>query len=446
MASHSINEKTATHLKCSIGVASGKPACAPGLSPSALVHIVDDQNNVLFSHGNDLETPPTSASMAIIQSLTKIVGAMAYMQLVERDLATLDDPATINTWLPELAGKQVLTGYAIDSETAKKVWQFEDRKGEITARMLMNHTYGGGHTYFNKLLLEYIQDLGEGVWNKTNEATDPYGTLLASPLLWQPGTHTNYGQGLDWIAVLIERVTKQSLHTYLQENIFNPLGLKEIGFEAAFGGDVTSLPHNTGKFWPRKMRNGEEFLTIDAPQPEIVRRSDAFPDGDYHTGCLGTGLVASARDYTHLLTILLPKNAGVDPISGRRILSAESVREICRPQLSESLRNNSRSLQTSNAAPIIVPVDLAAPDLDPKGSFGLGCGIQGARRELGNGQAGRSKGSVYWYGATNVECWVDGEEGIVVAVWGNYYPFCEKVWMGLVASIEGDLYKGLERG
>lgn len=90
-----------------------------------------------------------------------------------------------------------MTGSSIDPETGKRLWRFEERSSDITARMLLNHTYGGGHTYFNALLLEYIHDLGEGAWAKTNEATDPYGILLASPLLWQPGTHTNCGQGLN---------------------------------------------------------------------------------------------------------------------------------------------------------------------------------------------------------------------------------------------------------
>jgi len=192
------------------------------------------QNHVLFSHGSSPDTSLNSSSIAVIQSLSKIIGAMAHQQLVERGLATLDDPNTINTFLPELAAKRVLTGYTTDPSTGEKLWRFEERHSAITARILLNHTYGGGHTYFNKLLLEYIHDQGEGVWARTNEATDPYGILLLSPLLWQPGTHTNYGQGLDWIAVLIERISGKPLHAYLQENIFSPLGLTEIGIEPAF--------------------------------------------------------------------------------------------------------------------------------------------------------------------------------------------------------------------
>ncbi|KAA8617080.1 beta-lactamase family protein [Pyrenophora tritici-repentis] len=418
-----------------------KPGTDNIILPAAIVHIVDEQNNVLFSHGASANKPPTAESMTIIQSLTKIVGAMAYMKLVERDLTTLDDPATITKWLPELTAKNVLTGYTMDGETGQKQYQFEDRKGEITARMLMNHTYGGGHTFFNKLLFDYVQDLG--VWETTNEAVDPYGVLLVSPLLWHPGMKTNYGQGLDWLAVLIERISKQSLHDYLQEYIFNPLGLKEIGIEATYGGVATSLPHNTGKFWPRKLRNGDSFITIDVAEPEVVKRANAFPEGDYHTGCLGTGLVSSVRDYNHLLSVLLPENMGVDSVTGHRLLSAESVREITSPQLPEDIRDNSRSIPTANATPIVLPADLSSPVMDPKGSYGLGCAVQGADRVLKNGGRGRSKGSVYWYGAPNCEMWVDGKTHIVVSVWGNYYPWNDEAWVELVAGVEGRIYEAL---
>jgi CubicO group peptidase (beta-lactamase class C family) len=254
---------------------------------------------------------------------------------------------------------------------------------------------------------------------------------------------TNYGQGLDWIAVLIERICKQSLGAYLHNNIFEPLGLKKIGMEPMYGGDALSLAHNTGKFWPRKIRNGDDFITIDLPEPVVVQKPNAFPEGNNHTGCLGTGLVASATDYTHLLTTLLPQNSGLDPISGHRLLSPSSVREITTPQLPPHIRNNTRSMSSSDVLPIILPVDLSSPHIDPEGSFGLGCGVQGADRMLRDGRMGRRKGSVYWYGATNCEFWVDGERGVAVFVSRNYYPWNEGAWMEFVGGIEGRLYEGL---
>jgi CubicO group peptidase (beta-lactamase class C family) len=194
---------------------------------------------------------------------------------------------------------------------------------------------------------------------------------------------------------------------------------------------------------PRKIRNGEDFIAVDLPEPVVVKRSNAFPEGDYHTGSLGTGLVTSARDYTHLLTLLLPQNLGRDPVSGHRLLSPESVKEISRPQLPESLRNNARRFTSSDAIPIILPIDLSTPSMDPEGSYGLGCGVQGADKMLDGGKKGRNKGSVYWYGAPNVDYWVDGVKGIAVFVSGNYYPFNDKTWLEFVPGVEGMVYEGL---
>jgi CubicO group peptidase (beta-lactamase class C family) len=409
--------------------------------PNAIVHILDTHGTTLFSHGSGSLAPPTASSISIIQSLSKLIGAIAFLQLVERGLSSLDDPSVIPTHLPELAAKQVLTGYTTDA-SGKKIWEFEDRRGDITPRMLMNHTYGGGHTYMNKLLFEYFKDQAD--WAKVNEAADTYGTLLASPLLWQPGTKTNYAQGFDWLAVLIERLTGQRLASYLQVNIFDPLGLSSMGYEPAFGGTSLSLTANAGRFWPRVLRAETGLVVLDPASPETVERADAFPAGVYHTGRLGTGLVASARDYAHLLTTLLPSNGGVDPVTHHRLLSPTSVAEITTPCLPTDIQNDSRTIPSSGASPIILPAYLASPHQDPQGSYGLGCGVQGAERVLAGGARGRGKGSVYWYGAANTEYWVDGEEGIVVLVNGNYYPWNEAVWTEFVGGVEGLIYAGLK--
>jgi CubicO group peptidase (beta-lactamase class C family) len=407
--------------------------------PGAVVHIVDSQNNLLFSHSSSSNTTPEVKPISPIHSLTKIVGAIAYLQLVERNITSLDDPTIITTHLPELAAKKVLTGYKTDPNGAR-IWQLEDRVGDITPRMLMNHTYGGGHTYTNELLLSYFLDPNTPCdWAATNEINDTYGTLLASPLLFQPGTKANYGQGLDWLAVLIERLTHQSLATYLQTNIFDPLSLTSMAFDPSVGGPA--LTPET--FWSRTLRTPEGYVTIESV-PEQVTRANAYPGGAHHTGCLGTGLVSSAADYARLMTIFLPDNAGVDPVTQLRILSASSVKEITTPSLPESIRNNSRNIPASSAATILLPAPLEAEHMDPQGSWGLGCGVQGEDRKLADGAKGRRKGSVYWYGAANTDFWIDGEEGIVVYLNGNFYPWNDEGWRRFVAGVEGVIYKELE--
>jgi len=219
-----------------------------------------------------------------------------------------------------------------------------------------------------------------------------------------------------------------------------------MGYEPVFGGTSLALPGNADTFWPRVVRSGEGYTALDPPRPPTLTRADAFPEGAYHTGRLGTGLVSSARDYARLMTVLMPGNAGVEPVSGIRVLSPASVGEITRPQLSPDIRCDSRNVMASGVTPIVLPAYIQSAHMDPEGSFGLGCGVQGADRVLMDGRRGRSKGSVYWYGAANSEVWIDGEEEVVVFVNGNFYPWNDEKWVEFVAGVEGIIYGGLREG
>jgi len=123
-------------------------------------------------------------------------------------------------------------------------------------------------------------------------------------------------------------------------------------------------------------------------------------------------------------------------------VSPESVAEIAKAQLPEHIRNNSRNLPNAHFA--FCPAPLQADHLDPEGSFSLGCAIQGEQRVLKDGRRGRSKGTIYWYGAANIDYWIDGEKGIIVFVVGNYFPFAEQSWVDFIAGVEGLIYEGLE--
>jgi methyl acetate hydrolase len=432
----SLSTEAIKHLQEYIDNATNKSA---PIVPGAILHIVDKENNTLFSHASGGSVPLSSDTLAIIYSCTKIIGAIAFMQLVERKIISLDDTTVIPKLLPELAAKKVLLGFEDDAD-GKRTPKYEDRTTVFTPRMLMNHTNGTGHEYFNPLLKELLKDNFE----KRNEVADPYNTILDSPLLWQPGTHTNYGQGFDWLAVLIERITNKSLATYLQDNIIGPLKLTRTGYEEQYGGDVTTRAGNEDAFWPRSFKQPDgTFITLDGKVLEKAERETAFPDGTYHTYPLGTGLVSTASEYARLITILLPENNGVDLVTGTRILEPSSVAEITSAQLPPHLRNDSRYVPSAFPG-MVFAGDLEAEHMDPDGSFGFGCGIQGRDRVLKNGGKGRSKGSVYWYGAGNTDFWADGEKGLVVFVNGNYFPWNDQEWVDFVAGLEGLLYKGLE--
>lgn len=50
------------------------------------------------------------------------------------------------------------------------------------------------------------------------------------PLVNQPGLKFQYGTSLDWVGVIIERVSGQSLEQYFQDHIFEPADIRDIRF------------------------------------------------------------------------------------------------------------------------------------------------------------------------------------------------------------------------
>lgn len=124
------------------------------------------------------------------------------------------------------------------------------------------------------------------------------------------------------------------------------------------------------------------------------------------------------------------------------MLTPESTAEIRKCQLAEPLKDGWGNIKSTNVA-LFNDVDLQKPHLDPAGGFGFGCAVQGADRELEGGLKGRSKDSIYWYGAASTDYWVDVKKGIIVIVAGNFFPFGDKKWTDFVAGVEGWIYKGL---
>lgn len=295
-----LNPSTVDSLRAHIDAATtgSKPAL-----PNVVLQILSQDGKTLFSHATSKLSPTT---LFPIHSCSKIIGAIAFMQLVDEGLVDLDDASVIQKHLPELAAAKVLAGSKTGTDS-KKEYVFEEQSGNnyITPRMLLNHSNGTGMSFFNTELREYLD---EG-WDARNEGSDYYATLLASPLLWQPGTKTNYGQGLDWISVLIERLTNRPLEDVLREKIFNVVGASTSGFRGEMGGSV--VQGEGVDFWPQSMNMGEGFVDIPGFAEKKVEREDAWPKGKHHCQTVATGLISSAADLARLFSILLPQNAGV---------------------------------------------------------------------------------------------------------------------------------------
>lgn len=151
------------------------PAGAPGLS----FHAVDRSGKTLVQHqaGNlsiDSKDAVNEDTLYWIASCTKLITAIALLQLVEQGKIGLDDAEAIKKHAPEISKKQV---YADGVNGA-------DQENQVTLRMLLAHTAGFGYAFFDPRL--QVEDQIEG---RTGDVND----ILNARMVNQPGSMWEYG-------------------------------------------------------------------------------------------------------------------------------------------------------------------------------------------------------------------------------------------------------------
>lgn len=251
------------------------------LSPGVVLHVVDKHNVPIFSHAS---YPNGSEALFDIFSVTKILCTIAFMQLVDSNTVSLDSASAVQNDLPELCAKKVLV-----EGKDKDQWKLEALRSKITPRMLLNHTNGTGHSLFNKELADF-QEL------QYNELTNWYGTIRESPLLWQPGTRANYGQGFDWMGVLLQRLTGRPLSYLLHTGIYEKMDLKRSGHREKRKDPDYRLPE------VKTTPDGFVAWDFASSQESLI------PDSHWETGA--TGVVSCVADLARILVLLLPQNSG----------------------------------------------------------------------------------------------------------------------------------------
>jgi len=289
----------------------------------------------LVAHGNDVavdtvgvtaidgNAPMRRDTIFRIASMTKAITATAVMMLVEEGKLTLDAPA--ERWLPELANRRVLR--RIDGPLDYTV----PARRAITVQDLLTFTLGFGLLFDNTLPIQRAIDALQLVNGPpvpmTPHAPDEwmrrFGTL---PLMHQPGEQWMYNTGSLLQGVLVQRAASQPFETFVSERIIEPLGMHDTGFfvpaakldRFAGCGNFTDAQSGTKS---RMDRDGADSAYASPP---------VFPSGS-------AGLVSTVDDYLTFARMLL--NGGTH--KGRRLLSAESVRDMTRDHLTPEQKSAS---------------------------------------------------------------------------------------------------------
>lgn len=252
-----------------------------------------------------------------IASQTKAITSTAVMMLWEEGKFRLDDP--ISMYIPEFKNPQVLSNfrYADTSYTTKP------SSKEITIRHLLTHTSGLGYGVIDgdeRMRMIYSKAGITDLFTTENISIEESVKKLAKlPLHHDPGSKYTYSEGLDVLGYFIEVVSGMPFDRFLQERIFDPLGMKDTRFylsDIQAPRLVTVHTFNQGKWNP---------YPVTFYDPEYPRKgAKRFFSG-------GAGLSSTTADYAKFLQMYL--NGGV--LNGKRILSSHTIETIMKNQVGD---------------------------------------------------------------------------------------------------------------
>ena len=247
--------------------------------------------------------PMTRDSIFRIASITKPITAASVLMLVDDGRIALEDP--VRRWLPELAEPAVVR------TPASAVDDVVPAIRPITVSDLLSSTAGYG--FASDFSLPAVQRLfsvqKDGREPQSFLPPDEWMAELATiPLLYQPGEAWLYDTCSTLQGVLVTRVSGQSLPEFMAERVFDPLGMADTAFEV-----------------PADQRH--RFTSYYRAGPDGGLELGDAPDGQWSSPppfALGNGgLAGTADDWLAFGRMLL---AGGITASGRRLLSADSVR------------------------------------------------------------------------------------------------------------------------
>lgn len=306
-----------------------------------------------------------------LYSMTKAVASVALLSLYEQGHFQLNDP--LELYIPAFRELQVYAGQDSDGNML-----LEDMQRKPTVLDAFRHTLGlasgvGQHP----IDLAYREHgLGMGSLESLSDEMEKLGQV---PLRYQPGEEWVYGLGHDVQAYLVEYFSGMPYAQYLQENIFDPLGMGDTVFGVP--------PALANRFATVYGYNADDGLQ--------AQQGDAY--ARYTDHAFGTlSLSGSAGDYLKFSQMLLNKGE----LDGVRILGRKTVELMARNWLPDNI-----------------------PSINGNGpaSTGWGLGVSVVIDELAYGHLG-SVGSFGWSGAATTYFTVDPQEDLTYVIMAQKMP------------------------
>jgi CubicO group peptidase (beta-lactamase class C family) len=315
--------------------------------------------------------PMTKETIFRIASMTKPITSVALMILFEQGKFQLGDP--ISNWLPAFKDMKVavFNGRRYDLVSANP---------PINVIHILTHTAGFA-TEYNPHNRELYSEAAK--FRSRKEVIGDFVDRLATvPLNNHPGTVWDYSRATCVVGRLVEVLSGMTLAEYFQQNIFDPLEMKDTHFFLP----IEKLPRFAAAYAP-----GEDNK-IKLSDPDTTDSFWFSQPGIYYMG--SGGLVSMAADYFRFANMLMSGGKSGE----KRILSRKTIELMTRNHIGDR------------------PVWLTGPGT----GFGLGFGVT-----LDRGQTHKmvTEGSYTWGGAYCTYWWNDPREELFGSVFTQVRPY-----------------------
>jgi CubicO group peptidase (beta-lactamase class C family) len=208
------------------------------------------------------------------------------------------------------------------------------------------------------------------------------------PLRYHPGERWLYSLSTDVCGALVEAISGKPFDRYLQDEIFDPLGMKDTSFFVA--------PEKQPRFAANYRRGADKKLSLmDDPADSTYLKNPTFFSG-------GGGLTSTSADYLRFSEML--RRGG--ELDGQRILGPRTIELMHMNHLKDGRDLSSMALggfsETANDG------------------VGFGLGFASTMEQTRTGTLGT--GDYYWGGAASTIFWVDPKEDMVVVFMTQLMP------------------------
>lgn len=256
-------------------------------------------------------------SLYRLMSMTKPITAVAVMQLAEQGKIELDAP--LNRYLHGFTAMRVVDDKRYAYHEGMNALSL--LPGLLTFRLKAPRTVPAERDITIRDLLCHASGLEQGIYGLISMKLDKskreslaaleqkYSTM---PLDFQPGKGGGYSPlaGFDLLARVVEVVSGLPFDTYLQQNLFDPLGMQDTAFRPD-DAQSARLVH----VYKREKNRLKDVTDTAEDMDSLLKRGE-----NYTAGC--GGLFSTLHDYDRFAYMLL--NSG--EVDGVRVLQPETVR------------------------------------------------------------------------------------------------------------------------